>query len=609
MAEVGSLAVRIASFLDDKGFKDTSKQLNNLNGWIDKNQAQFKKLGLVAGAAAGALTYGFVKSIQAASKLEETTGKFNTVFRGVSKMAAEMSADLVASYGVSTEQSRRYLSSVQDLLVPMGMQRESAAKLSGEIVKLSSDLGSFNNLPTEQVMMDIQSALVGNFETMKKYGVVLNATAVEQAIMNSGIVKSKDDITQAMKAQAAYNLIVAGSGDAMGDFARTQGSFANQMKITRARIDDIIATLGTKLMPIAMELVGIIQKDILPLFTKWTAEMGGAEKIARFFGDTLKFLIKIILGVVDGFQLWGDALAVQMLAMTGHFKAAKIGFQELGDKVVKMGDQLRALSEEDIDATRTAKEEKTLIHDEEFLANEERRRKEKEKEDNEQKERIRKAEQLAKLRKQIAKEREDEAKKEKEKELKAEQEHYKLLEAEKNKHLKIIEKYSAQTADNLIKGTLAVANLQKLTWSSAGQAYKEMLKGMLSQFIAQQVAEITAAKIKSLAVAIMNSTITWGSAAWQIGAVLAAHATAIGALRAIPSLDNEGIVPGPAGKPVIIQALGGEKFLGRNSVGKTGTTINVTVTGNNILDDYTAEILASKVGNKLYELVETETSV
>lgn len=33
----------------------------------------------------------------------------------------------------------------------MGMQANAAANLSNEIVKLSADLGSFNDLPTEQV--------------------------------------------------------------------------------------------------------------------------------------------------------------------------------------------------------------------------------------------------------------------------------------------------------------------------------------------------------------------------------------------------------------------------------------------------------------------------
>ena len=43
-----------------------------------------------------------------------------------------------------------------------------------EIVKLTTVL------PTEQVMLNIQAALTGEYESMKKYGVILSATIVQE---------------------------------------------------------------------------------------------------------------------------------------------------------------------------------------------------------------------------------------------------------------------------------------------------------------------------------------------------------------------------------------------------------------------------------------------
>jgi len=134
--------------------------------------------------------------------------------------------------------------SIKDVLVPMGMASEKAAGMSGEIVKLSADLGSFNDLPTSQVMLDISSALVGNFETMKKYGVVLNETVVREQARAMGLHKGKGLLDAQVKSEVAYQLIVKGSRAAIGDMERTAEGWANTMKDLGAKWEDFMAGLG-----------------------------------------------------------------------------------------------------------------------------------------------------------------------------------------------------------------------------------------------------------------------------------------------------------------------------------------------------------------------------
>ena len=101
-----------------------------------------------------------------------TSKKIGFSFGDLTDTANQWARNLVDNYAMSTREARFYLSAMQDLLVPMGMNADAAAKMSYEVAKLSADLASFNNMRTEDVMRDIQSALVGNFETMKKYGAV-----------------------------------------------------------------------------------------------------------------------------------------------------------------------------------------------------------------------------------------------------------------------------------------------------------------------------------------------------------------------------------------------------------------------------------------------------
>jgi len=114
MAELGNFFVTLNSRFDSKGFKKARASMNDLG----------KKVAIFGAAFGAAMTFAIKKAID----LEETTAKFNTVFRGVSNQAGKMADELVESYGVSTEESRRFLSGMQDLLVPMGMNRKAAPK-------------------------------------------------------------------------------------------------------------------------------------------------------------------------------------------------------------------------------------------------------------------------------------------------------------------------------------------------------------------------------------------------------------------------------------------------------------------------------------------------
>lgn len=195
------------------------------------------------------LLIGFKKIISAASNLQEQTGKFKVVFSGHLKEASKAVDELVASYAMSTREARQYMASVQDLLVPMGMASGAATKMSGEVVKLAADLGSFNNMPTSEVIANIQSALTGMAIPMKKYGVILTEARIKQEALNSKLWGGKGAIDASAKAQAIWNLIQKDSKAAVGDMLRTATSFANTMKFLKATLEDTAAEIGNSMLP------------------------------------------------------------------------------------------------------------------------------------------------------------------------------------------------------------------------------------------------------------------------------------------------------------------------------------------------------------------------
>lgn len=268
-------------------------------------------LSVAAGVAAtvGAIKQLAVGSVAAASALEETQNKFNVVFRDQLGQAEAWAKELQNSYLMSAQEAKLHMSSMQDLLKPMGMASGQAAALSHEMVKLAADMGSFSNVQTAQVMGDIQSALVGNYQTMRKYGTRLNETIVQEKALAMGLARTTDALTAAHKAQAAYTLIVELNKDAVGDIERSMGSYELVTKRLNAEYTNFLANLGEKTMPAATKAKNALADLFGYLNTQM--EMPGHERLLR---DRIEMISREIDALVMPFDAQRKAVLEQRKA-------------------------------------------------------------------------------------------------------------------------------------------------------------------------------------------------------------------------------------------------------------------------------------------------------
>lgn len=216
-------------------------------------RAGYRLVGLgvaMAGALAG--------PIKAASDLQETMAKFDTVY-GESAAAMKQWAEAhAAAVGRSETDTLRYLAEAQDLFVPLGVATDQAQEMSKIITALATDLASFNNLNDADAFRDLTAAMTGSHEVMKKYGVVITQATLNQELFNQGI--DPQHATEAAKAQARLAIILRGTTAAQGDAIRTAGSFANQLKALKAQIKDASAEIGKHLLPVLTPLIGTLRR-------------------------------------------------------------------------------------------------------------------------------------------------------------------------------------------------------------------------------------------------------------------------------------------------------------------------------------------------------------
>ena len=183
------------------------------------------KTGVVA--AGVAVTAFGVSAISAASDLGETLSKTEAVFGSAvegPKAFAEASA---AAFGLSERAALDFQSSFGLNLQNIGgLSEAAAADLAGNLTGLTSDLASFFNANTDDVATALNSALTGEFEPLKKFGIVINDATLKQKALELGLYDGVGALDAQAKQAATTALIFEGttvSGERQTGCLRQEG--------------------------------------------------------------------------------------------------------------------------------------------------------------------------------------------------------------------------------------------------------------------------------------------------------------------------------------------------------------------------------------------------
>lgn len=211
------------------------------------------KAGLAVGATA-AVAFG-AKAIKSASDMSETLSKSNVIFGAQAKEMEKWSRTAAQSFGLSQSAALDAATGFGNMFKQLGFTGKAAADNSKSIVQMAADLGSFNNVDPSEVLDKISGALRGEFDSLQALIPNINAARVEQEALAATGKKAAKELTAQEKATATLAIIQKDGAAAAGDFAKTSGGLANQQRILRARFDDVSAQVGTKLLPVVLDLL------------------------------------------------------------------------------------------------------------------------------------------------------------------------------------------------------------------------------------------------------------------------------------------------------------------------------------------------------------------
>ncbi len=187
--------------------------------------------------------------VELAKNLQEVDNVVSTAFGGMTADIKAFAGNAAAQFGLSSLAAQNYAGKLGAALNGMGLS-EHAAEMSKTLTGLSGDMASFWNTTADESYGKIFSGVIsGETEGLKAYGIVMSETNLQAFAMEQGIQKKISAMTAEEKTLLRYHFVLNATKQAQGDFAKTSGSLANQMRIAELETENAQATFGEKLAP------------------------------------------------------------------------------------------------------------------------------------------------------------------------------------------------------------------------------------------------------------------------------------------------------------------------------------------------------------------------
>ena len=193
----------------------------------------------------------------------------------------------VQNFGMSELTAKRMASTFMTMANSMGLAAKDGKNMSLQLTALAGDMASFYNVEQDVAQTALNSVFTGETESLKKFGIVLTEANLNAFALSRGITKSYNAMSQAEKVGLRYLYVLKATANAQGDFARTSGSWANQVRILKEQWSQLIGILGKGLIAALTPIVKALNKLLSYLIA-----LGNA--IASLFGG------KKITGVSKG---------------------------------------------------------------------------------------------------------------------------------------------------------------------------------------------------------------------------------------------------------------------------------------------------------------------
>ena len=251
-------------------------------------------------------------------------------------------------YGMDPSNIYRYAGYFYQLTDAIGMADEASASLSLSMTKAANDIASLFNQDIETVVNNLASGMQGMSRAVRKYGMDIRATTLQQTALAYGITEQVESMSEANRMALRYITMMnqvknatqqvskstKDAGNTVGDFANNIETPANQLRIFKEQITQLGRAIGNFFVVPLGKALAYINGFIMAL-----------RMAINFIGSLLGIVQQDAQQITTGSDLDGTAKSI-----SGIGSAAKAAKKQM-DQLVAPFDELNILQEQQADSS------------------------------------------------------------------------------------------------------------------------------------------------------------------------------------------------------------------------------------------------------------------
>jgi hypothetical protein len=285
MGIIGSIALRMSANPAPlkRDLKQSASAVQTFSAQVASTSTLIK--GAFAAAVGGVAVMSIKKMVTAGSDLSENVGKIGAIFGDQSKSVEGDARKMADAFGVSLNGMLDGAGKLGGLFKGAGFTADATADLSKQFNRLTLDASRFFNVDYDTAFQKIRSGLAGEAEPLRDFGVFLTADKIKAEALAMGLGGLNGELTDTAKITATAALIQRGLADAHGNAAATASGAAARMEEFAGRVENLAATLGESLAPIAGQVLGDLSVGVAAMTSAWN-ESGAA--VVKWSMDTVQ---------------------------------------------------------------------------------------------------------------------------------------------------------------------------------------------------------------------------------------------------------------------------------------------------------------------------------
>lgn len=242
--------------------------------------------------------FGKIKdAIDISSQLTEVQNVVDVTFGNMSRKVEDFAKTSIEQFGMSELSLKQYASRFQAMGSAMGISgssigsansflnkqtkgyvglSKSMSDVSLNLTKLTADMASFYNVDQKDVAEDLESVFTGMTRPLRQYGLDLTEATLKEWALKNGLDADIKSMSQAEKTMLRYQYVMANTGAAQGDFAKTANTWANQTRILKQNFEQLASVIG-----------GVFINSFKPLVSALNAAMSHVIAFAETISNAL----------------------------------------------------------------------------------------------------------------------------------------------------------------------------------------------------------------------------------------------------------------------------------------------------------------------------------